>query len=182
MSSAVARFVPVVGSIAIAGICFDFGRAIPFEQQWPLYEALRTTAAIVFGVVGIWMSILYPSALQKVFRRGGVFDADDQRSMELMISTVRISTLILVVVMIAGLTAKMLQQVTVLVPYFVWLRAGSFALLGGLTFLQFWTLLMTLAQTQLAHEDLQVEGKRKERLRAFNSQVQYDGSNKDRNK
>lgn len=41
-----------------------FGKNVPFSSQWPLYEALRTTASIIFAVVGAWFAIIYPERLK----------------------------------------------------------------------------------------------------------------------
>ena len=40
-------------STAMVVVALWYGRKIPFVEQWPLYEALRTTAAIIFAVVGL---------------------------------------------------------------------------------------------------------------------------------
>lgn len=41
---------------------------VPFSHQWPLYEALRTTAAIIFAVIGAWMAIIYPERLRLSYK------------------------------------------------------------------------------------------------------------------
>lgn len=48
-----------------------FGRHITFALQWPLFEALRTTASIIFAVVGAWFAIIYPERLKKSFHGSG---------------------------------------------------------------------------------------------------------------
>ncbi|WP_408913341.1 hypothetical protein ACJUA3_03255 [Citrobacter freundii] len=51
--------------VVLAGI---LGRNVAFALQWPLFEALRTTASIIFAVVGAWFAIIYPERLKKSFR------------------------------------------------------------------------------------------------------------------
>jgi hypothetical protein len=162
--------------VALIGgvICTYFGKEVPFERQWPLYEALRTTASIIFAVIGAWLTILYPNALQRVFSRNSSTGGEDEFAMALMVSNIRLSTAILGLVMVAGLVAQILKQISAIAPYFVWLRAAAFGLLGVLTVLQFWTLLMTLAQSQAAQETITVEAKRKAMLARRNSSVQKD--------
>lgn len=53
----------VIGwTLAVAAVLAGawFGRKVPFAEQWPMYEGLRTTAAIIFGVIGAWLAIIYP--------------------------------------------------------------------------------------------------------------------------
>jgi hypothetical protein len=49
---------------AVAWIGYRFGAAISLNDQWPYYEALRTTTSIVFGVMGALLAIVYPEVLK----------------------------------------------------------------------------------------------------------------------
>lgn len=49
------------------GVAWYLGANIRFEEQWVLYEALRTTASIIFAVVGVWLAIVYPERLKSPF-------------------------------------------------------------------------------------------------------------------
>lgn len=136
-------------------VCGWFGRSIPFKEQWPLFEALRTTSAIIFAVIGAWVSVLYPNALQKVFRRGEVFDDRDAESIYLMLANIRLSSLVIASLLIVGVAAPILQQFSFLLEHRTLVRGLSFGVLGGLTFIQLWTLLMTLAQAEIAKDDIE---------------------------
>lgn len=48
------------------------GENVSFAQQWPLFEALRNTASIIFAAVGAWLAIIYPERLKMSFGRGKV--------------------------------------------------------------------------------------------------------------
>jgi hypothetical protein len=165
-----AQVICVGGTTASALICIAYGSAVPFQEQWPLFEALRTTASIVLAVIGAWLSIIYPKALQAAFSRTQRLSDSDSRSLDLMIATIRISTGILVAVMFLGLFAKILQQIPAIVEYTSELRAASFGLLGALTFIQFWTLMLTLAQAHIAQNDVIAE---KERKKAIDNHVRH---------
>jgi len=40
-------------------------------EQWPLYESLRNTSAIIFGVMGAWLAIICPDGiLDKLIYKG----------------------------------------------------------------------------------------------------------------
>lgn len=168
------RTILIAGAaLAFVG-CAYFGQSIPFEEQWPLFEALRTTAAIVFAVIGAWLSVIYPRALQTVFSKGGKLSGEDKQNLRLMVEAITLSTFILATVMFAGIAVKVLHQIPVLLCYKTQLRAVSFGLLGALTFMQFWTLIMTLAQAHLAKEEIEAEQKAKTLIAAQASNVQYD--------
>lgn len=54
----------------IAYIGYHFGAPIPLKDQWPLFEALRTTTSIVFGVMGALLALVYPDAVKNALRNG----------------------------------------------------------------------------------------------------------------
>lgn len=56
--------------IAIALLGYHFGSSIPLKDQWPLFEALRTTTSIVFGVMGALLALVYPDAVKNALRDG----------------------------------------------------------------------------------------------------------------
>lgn len=154
MKKARANLIAFLGTLAVGSVCASFGSTIPFRDQWPLFEALRTTSAIIFAVIGAWVSVLYPNALQKIFKRGESFDARDSESIHLMLANIRLSSLVIGSLLIVGVAAPILRQFQVLLDHIEMVRALSFGALGALTFIQLWTLLMTLAQAEIAKEDL----------------------------
>lgn len=180
-----AHFVSFIGSVSVGSVCAYFGANIPFHDQWPLYEALRSTSSIIFAVIGAWLTILYPEALKKIFTRNAQFSGARVDSIELLVSNIRYSTAILATIMIVGIVGQVLRHLSVSTEYVGYLRALCFSLLGVLTFLQFWTLLMTLAQAEMAREDLNVSADKQAKVSRFNSIVQSsnpNGANGDKGK
>lgn len=166
------RIISVGGSVVIGGICAVFGPDIAFKDQWPLYDALRSTSSIIFAVIGAWLTILYPDAIKQVFSRGAKFSDSGVNDIELMVSNIRYSTAVLAIILVVGIAAQIFKTLEWAVHHAAWLRAISFAMLGGLTYLQFCTLIMTLAQAELAREKVFGEAARKEKVSRFNSQTQ----------
>lgn len=152
-------------------VCLYFGRPISFKDQWPLYEALRSTSSIIFAVIGAWLTILYPEALKKIFTKDLNLSDPKIDSIDLLISNIRYSTLILACVLLIGFVAQMAKQATLIYPYHSDLRGLSFGILGVLTFLQIWTLLMALAQAEMAIEDINASASKKKRKANFSSEV-----------
>ncbi|ATH99554.1 hypothetical protein [Alcaligenes faecalis] len=112
-----------------------YGQAIPFAEQWPLYEALRNTAAIIFAVVGAWLAIIYPDRLRLSFRESER-EAESVSNLSLLLTPAIMSTGILVILLLVGVIAPMLRQVELLYSYLPVMRGASFVLLVFLTLWQ----------------------------------------------
>lgn len=56
--------------IVVALLGYHFGAPIPLKDQWPFFEALRTTTSIVFGVMGALLALVYPDAVKNALRGG----------------------------------------------------------------------------------------------------------------
>lgn len=115
------------------------GRHIPFSQQWPLFEALRTTASIIFAVVGAWFAIIYPERLKKSFR-GGKEDPNGSGIHRLFTPIVH-STAILAMVLIIGVVAPLVKQFDWIILHKIIFRGISY---GVLVFLTLWQLLTVI--------------------------------------
>lgn len=121
-----------------------FGANVPFATQWPLYEALRTTASIIFAVVGAWFAIIYPERLRKSFRGGGgAFDSNGSGITRLFTPIVH-STAILALVLVIGVVAPLVKQFSFVVEYKGFYRGLSYAVLVFLTLWQLLTVLYSL--------------------------------------
>ena len=62
------RWLNAVIVLTIGWIGHRYGGSISLEDQWPYFEALRTTTSIVFGVMGALLAIIYPEVLKTGFR------------------------------------------------------------------------------------------------------------------
>lgn len=125
------------------------GSTVTFHDQWPLYEALRNTAAIIFAVIGAWLAIVYPERL-KVSLRGGSRNAqgsgvseNGQRVVTLMAPIVH-STFILAAVLAIGIVAPLIRELQFVREHVEIFRGISYGTLTALTFWQLWTVILTL--------------------------------------
>lgn len=130
---------------ALVGLGLGFvGPEVPFSSQWPLYEALRTTAAIIFAVIGAWIAIAFPERLR-------MLDGADNQRVEItsrrfqdLFTPVVNSTVILCLVLIVGLLAPIIKGSVENLATIGLLRRSSFSLLAVLTLWQVWTVVLTL--------------------------------------
>jgi len=133
--------------IAVLFFSFIFGRNIPFQDQLPLYESLRTTSAIIFGVMGAWIALICPEMLSSVISVYSKKDDDKYSRFKLLIRPMRYSTIILMFVLLIIFINPLVRQISFLCDYALQLRGFSFAILGLLTMLQLWSVLLTFIPT-----------------------------------
>lgn len=121
-----------------------FGRIVPFSEQWPMFEALRTTAAIIFAVIGAWVAIIYPERLKLAHQAGSAAESKPQGNGSSQLFTPVIhSTFILCIILIIGALSPILKKHGIPGDIQIW-RGLSYGLLVGLTIWQLWTVLLTL--------------------------------------
>lgn len=144
-----------------------FGRFVPFSQQWPLYEALRTTAAIIFAVVGAWMAIVFPERMRGSFRQDGTSVPGNQSGIGKFFTPVAHSTGVLCIILALGVSAPLLKQSAFLLTHVEYVRGLSYACLIALTFFQLFTVVLTLvpADAIKTHADEEEERVRQQRGR-----------------
>lgn len=133
-------------AIALVAVGAWFGRKVPFAEQWPMFEALRATAAIIFAVIGAWMAIIYPERLKLSFRPvngAAPTEIGSATGWSQLFTPVVHSTLILSVVLLIGIVVPALKHAQLAVPVEYW-RGISYATLVALTLWQLWTVLLTL--------------------------------------
>ena len=144
----------VATAFCISG--FYLGRFIPFVQQWPLFEALRNTAAIIFAVVGAWLAIIYPERLKISF--GKTADTNPSNgNVGLLLTPAVHSTIILVALLIIGITAPLLKQIPGILDYVVVLRGLSFLTLTVLTLWQVVIVVITIIPADLIKSNFDKE-------------------------
>ena len=56
--------------VAVAWLGYYFGAPIALKDQWPLFDALRNTTSIVFGIMGALIALVYPDAVKSALRGG----------------------------------------------------------------------------------------------------------------
>ncbi|GMG90243.1 hypothetical protein SGO26_09280 [Cupriavidus metallidurans] len=155
-------FVVVVAlAVSLCGAGFHYGQRIEFAQQWPLYEALRNTASIIFAVVGAWLAIIYPERLKLSFGKSDG-KAAPKGNIGLLLTPAVHSTIILVILLLVGIVAPLLKQIPAIAEHVEVWRGVSFALLTSLTLWQVVIVIMTIfpadmVQTFVAKEEATAE-------------------------
>lgn len=96
---------------ALAGyLGYHFGADIPLSEQWPYFEALRTTTSIVFGVMGALLAVVFPEVLKQGLRGAGAPSGE---------------TNLRRVLLPCAYSAVLLIILIVLAPFFAWIKATT---------------------------------------------------------
>jgi len=145
--AALVKAFALVSSVALVAAGFWLGKNVPFEKQWPLYEALRATAAIIFAVVGAWLAIIYPERLRFSGRgtAAGASSAPERgEGIGRFFTPIAHSTAILCLILLIGIIAPMVRQIPFVIQHVSWARSLSYGILVLLTLWQLWTVVLTL--------------------------------------
>jgi hypothetical protein len=144
------------------------GRVIPFSEQWPFFEALRTTASIVFAIMGAWVALMYPKALESILKTRTAFTSVEEERVHALMLPVKLSTAVLVAVMVAGPFAAWAKRLPSLIPFIDWSRGVSFGLLVFLTLAELVAVVLTLWPIHAAGSDIDsIKRQRKEMAERF---------------
>lgn len=151
--------------LAAVAVGFIYGREVPFEEQWPLFEALRTTSAIIFAVVGAWLAIVYPERLRLTLSPTADHQAKQSpNNIGILLSPIVNSTVVLCIVLLLGVLAPLLKRADLVEMYLAESRGISYALLVALTLWQAWTVILTLIPADLLLSRSNQEHKRRDVL------------------
>lgn len=129
---------------------YIYGRQVPFSEQWPLFEALRTTSSIIFAVVGAWLAIVYPERLR--LSLGSQKESGQSKSTNnigTLLSPAVNSIFVLCIVLLVGVIAPLLKRTAFASMYLSECRGATYALLVALTLWQTWTVILTLFPADL---------------------------------
>lgn len=153
----------ILVAAAIVVAAFFVGQQIPFAQQWPLFEALRSTASIIFAVVGAWFAIIYPERLRATFRSEDTPPVEPTAMQKLFTPIVH-STVILSIILLLGILAPIFSATDLARNHKEIARGLSYAALSMLTLWQIVTVLMTLNPADMLKRRADLDRRKQEAL------------------
>ena len=59
------KYIKTIFAIAMIVFCFWRGAKMDYDSLIKVYEVLLTASGILFGIFGVWVSVLYPGILEK---------------------------------------------------------------------------------------------------------------------
>lgn len=145
-------FVSIVLSVAAGW----YGRTVVFSVQWQFFEALRTTASIVLAIMGAWVTILYPKALDQILSspKGSATSANRHRISALLLP-VKAGTVVLIVVLALGPVSLLVKQIPWVMANVALFRGLSFGLLVLLTLTDMVAVILTIWPVEAARSEVE---------------------------
>jgi hypothetical protein len=152
----------LIGCAVLAAVVgFWRGQDIRFADQWPIFDGLRQTAAIVFGVTGAWAAIVYPAALTSIIRRRDDLSDSEKTAMARLLPPMLLSTAVLLIVLVIALAAPVARRVVWLAERRQLVQGLSFATAAVLTVTQMWAVICMLVPLDRAKQDVDFAASRR---------------------
>ena len=126
------------------------GADISTAMHSKMYEALRITSGIIFGVVGAWITIVFPDLLTKIYKKESVADGRNLEIFRVLRKTMYIAVLIITITLIFNIFIPIFSQFPFFIEYKAILKMISLTTLIALTCVQIWALLATLAPIEIS--------------------------------
>lgn len=131
---------------AVAWLGYHFGASITLTDQWQLFEALRTTTSIAFGIMAALLALVYPDAVKNALRNERRTVADSDGGLSTLVSPCAHSAILLILlVAIAPVFAWLRTFDPAVVPaHVITIQQACFSLFCVLSYWQIMILLMVL--------------------------------------
>ena len=145
--------VALLVTLSVAVVAYLFGRHIPYEQQLSIISGLSDTSAILFGVFGTWLAILYnPDIANRLTGKKGrealdiaeVIQTDAQR-FRIIFNGIVASSCMILIILFASIAAPVVKALPWCVGQAMIIRGISFACLSVAVLFQFYVILAALA-------------------------------------
>lgn len=130
--------------VAVSAAVGYFGRNIPMKEQMQIADALFNLAAVIFGIMGAWIALLYPEALSTLREPGKLKDAAAVNAVTHIIRPLHHSTLLLFVVFVFKVLYPITSHIGAIVRYNGMIRSASMAVLFFLTCMMLASIITTI--------------------------------------
>lgn len=161
MKTKLAKFSLLVATFFCSCFVTTLGMDISYAKQAALLSEIRSVSAIVFGVTGAWLALVYPKALASA--ELAVQSANDavyeqaQHDNDVLLGFIKtIITSIIVIAVSVGIpfVKEVIVKISFFIEYSSYLRGVLFFVIASLAIVQLFLLLSTFLQTKLALKDV----------------------------
>ncbi|NJR56139.1 MAG: hypothetical protein HC768_17165 [Acaryochloris sp. CRU_2_0] len=123
--------------------------------------------------MGAWIALIYPEALSELLGRTLKSETTDKaKEVHKLLSPLIYSTAILIAVLLIGILAPIIQQISIFIAHYRLIRGISYVVLGMLTGLQLWAVLLTLLPAGVAKQNIERLQSKHENRRRLLSRTQ----------
>lgn len=146
---------------------YHFGAVITLGDQWPYFEALRTTTSIVFGIMGALLAVVFPEVLKQGLR-GTEARAGESNFRRVLLPCANSAILLVFLIVLAPAFAYV-KATTVSPASIEEAQQASFCLLCAFTYWQIIILQMVLVPMDILMSNTVVTAARERLRRAIHS-------------
>ena len=128
--------------MGLFAVSYYYGRHVNMSDQLSLYDKIRNTSAIVFGVMGAWIAVVYPESLQDILSIKTRYSS--KYTLSKILASMRISSIVLITIIVIDFLNPIIKQIIFLHKYKEVFRGLSYCLLCLLFLFQGWSIILTL--------------------------------------
>jgi hypothetical protein len=152
--------------VIISGI---LGKNIPIADQIPILRLLVTISSIVFGLMGVWLAVIYADSLETIFdsELSSIEKKDSIKNFRYLSKPMIVAAVIITYVLLFNFMYPLLHQLTFLKQFYLEIRSISFVLISLLTLAQVWTIIYIFAPA----ENIKNKAKHQVEKQARNEQI-----------
>jgi hypothetical protein len=155
--------------ISVLVIAFFFGQNIPFTEQKEVLDSLKDIAAIVFGVMGAWIAIIYPEMLSSVVQTRKV---SENASLRRLLEPMIYSAVVVCVIVVIALAGPIIKQFDFILAHKVVLRGVLYSIICLLALVLLGTMVLALLPGEVLEDKLSRAGGRKRLITRLGSRHQ----------
>jgi hypothetical protein len=145
-----------------------WGRRIQLSDQLPIYDGIRQTASIIFGVIGAWLAIVYQDDLKSVLKDAKASVASEASGEVLRLCAALLwSSVIVCIVLLISFAVPIVKSLHASDGMVETLRSVSFAVLWLMTAGGVLLILLSLAPMDKARRFVQKAHGRREAFNMF---------------
>jgi len=151
-----AKLVEIVAGILSGTFGLYYGSVVPFKDQIVIYDILRSTSAIIFGIVGAWYAVLTPMYLSNFVGYGEGKKLARQLLKNLM-HPIKYSVYILCITVAFYIAIPFVNLFHLGVEVKLVLKSISFGLVCSLSVLMLFTLMRALIPNDFVKTSIELE-------------------------
>lgn len=150
----------IIINISLGIICFItvslviisalLGNNIPIADQLPILRLLVTISSIVFGLMGVWLAVIYADSLETIFdsELKSIEKKESVKNFRYLSKPMIVAAVIIAYVLLFNFLYPLLHQIEWLIQFNLLIRSISFTIISLLTVAQIWTIIYIFAPAE----------------------------------
>lgn len=126
--------------------CFFVGQKIEISSQMGIYKSLRDVSVVIFAILGVWIAVVSPDILQRIYRDGASTESakKELNRVKLLSVPMFIAASCFCIIIIVEFLYPALKHVHFLVSNKIYVRIISYLFLYLILIVQAWSLFVAI--------------------------------------